>query len=86
MLKKKNKKNIHKNVGCPQCLLDLNENSYIFMEFFLCFSLFPCFSKDLYIYILNVKLRKQKIILTAKVESGEANVSYSIEDGDTESC
>ena len=35
---------------------------------------------------LNVKLRNLKEILTAKVEPGEANVSYSIEDGDTESC
>ena len=42
---KKSYEKTHENIGCPQCLFDLNDNSYIFMEFFLCFPFSLWFSK-----------------------------------------
>lgn len=57
-----------------------------FVEFLLLFLLFfPCFLKYTYVSLhwKYVKLRKLKEILI-QIESGEANVYYSIEDGATE--
>lgn len=58
---------------------NLNRNSYIFYG--ILHSHFMNFFKGpLYLY-LKCQPRKLKEILTVKVEPGEANVSYSIEDG-----